>query len=536
MYSVVSTAAIRAMEARFICVEADVSDGMPYFEMVGFLSSEVKEAKERVRTALRNSGFALPPKRIMVNLSPVNLRKVGNIYDLPVTVAILHALEIIKADDLNDFIVIGEVGLDGSVHRADGVLPIVCAARTEGYRYCLLPKENEKEASCVEGIGIVGVSKVTEAVEYLNLKKDLRTGWHNERKGDKYLSYVNQPPRNVNTSKSRDDMEVPEILPLDFCQIHGQETVKRACEVAVAGMHNFLMIGPPGSGKTMIASRIPGILPIPTFEERMEISKIYSIAGALKPEEGLVRERPFRSPHHTVSVQGMVGGGQIPKPGEITLSHGGVLFLDELPEFAKSVLETLRQPLEEGVVSIVRASGRYDYPADFLLVCAMNPCACGYYPDRNRCNCSVNQVSHYLGKISRPLLDRIDISVEAPRVGYEELGQTKEHSETSAQIRERIIRAHKIQNERYRGQNIHFNSQLSGAQSEKYCELTAKQKRYMGTVFEKMNLTARGYYKILKVARTIADLKGNNRIETEDLVEAIMYKGIDEKFFGEVVR
>ncbi|MCR4841945.1 MAG: YifB family Mg chelatase-like AAA ATPase [Eubacterium sp.] len=523
MYSVITTATVRAMDVRFVCVEADVSDGMPYFEMVGFLSSEVKEAKERVRTAMKNSGCALPPRRITVNLSPVNLRKVGNIYDLPVAIAIMTSMEIVRARDLEDFIVVGEIGLDGQVRRADGILPIVCAAAEAGIKECIVPAANMREAMNVGGVRIVGVSSVTEARDYLNSSREKRDEWIRK-------TMVKMPEAAAESHSGEQCAGQP-----DFADIHGQYMVKRACEVAVAGMHNFLMIGPPGSGKTMIASRIPGILPLPDFSERMEISKIYSIAGELGSDEGLIVNRPFRSPHHTISVQGMVGGGAIPKPGEITMSHGGVLFLDELPEFKKCVLETLRQPLEDRRVSIVRATGRFEYPADFMLVCAMNPCSCGYYPDRNRCNCSVAQVSAYLRKISRPLLDRIDISVEAPRVTYKDLEGKGPAGETSARIRERVTAAQAIQKERYKDMGIRFNSQLTGMNVERMCGLDEAKKRHMSEIFEKMNLTARGYYKILKVARTIADLDGREKVELDDLNEAVMYKGIDEKFFGEVV-
>lgn len=519
MYSVISTAAIHGVESRFVCVEADVSDGMPYFEMVGFLSSEVREAKERVRTALKNSGLALPPKRITVNLSPIHLRKEGNRYDLPVAVAVLAALEVIRTPDLREWIVVGEVGLDGSVHRSDGVLPIVCAAKEAGYKGCILPMDNLREGQAVDDIEIIGVSSIKDAVSFLNCPLTERALWR----------------PSVNPAEEAEDEEVQASEDaLDFSDICGQLVVKRACEVAVAGMHNFLMVGPPGSGKSMIASRIPTILPKPSVEEQMEITKIQSIAGQLGKASGLIKRRPFRSPHHTISVQGMVGGGKVPKPGEITLAHGGVLFLDELPEFQKSVLETLRQPLEEGAVSIVRASGHYRFPADMQLVCAMNPCSCGYYPDRNRCHCSVQQVGKYLGKISRPLLDRIDICVEAPRISFEELKRSGE-GESSASIRKRVLAAHRIQQKRYHNLPISFNAQLTGKDVETYCVLNNALREEMGILFDRMNLTARGYHKILKVARTVADLRGSETIEKQDLAEAITYKGIDEKFFGEVV-
>jgi magnesium chelatase family protein len=516
MYSVISTAAIHGLECRFVCVEADVSDGLPLFEMVGYLSSEVREAKERVRTAMKNSGFLLPPKRVTVNLSPIHMRKEGNSYDLPVAIAVMAALGNIQAKDLNDFLVLGEIGLDGKIHATGGILPMVYAAKKNGFSACMVPVENVREAQIVEGIAVIGVESLTDAVRFFNCKPEER----------KYSDMLGQKPAEEKKKKTP-----------DFADISGQEELKRACEVAVAGMHNFLMVGPPGSGKTMLASRIPGILPKMTAEEQMEISKIYSIAGMLPENGGLLTERPFRAPHHSCTLSGMTGGGRVPTPGEVTLAHRGVLFLDELPEFQKNVLETLRQPLEDQRITLVRQSGSYEYPADIMLVCACNPCRCGYYPDRNRCSCSPRQVGAYLGKISRPLLDRVDICVEAPRISFTELtDQDKEKRESSAQIRKRVTQAQKIQEERYRGCSFSFNSQLQGPDVEKFCRLNAKQREVMEKAFDRFSLTARGYYKILKVARTIADLQGNEKISMEDLAEAISYKSLDDRYFGEVIR
>ncbi len=501
MFGKVQSAAITGIESHMVSVEADVSDGLPGFSMVGYLASEVREAQDRVRTALRNSGYRLQPRKITVNLAPGDIRKSGTGFDLPIAVAVMAAYGYIPQKLLNGIFFAGELSLDGSIQRIHGVLGMVMEAKKSGCQACIVPQKNAAEAAAVGGIEVYGVKDLQELMGHLICGREIKKVAINiEEKFQKEVCHTG----------------------LDFADIHGQKLVKRAAEIAAGGMHNLLISGPPGSGKSMTAKCIPSILPLLTLEESLEVSRIHSVAGTL-PEDGILTSRPFRMPHHTVSASALAGGGMVPHPGEISLAHRGILYLDELPEFQKETLEILRQPLEEAEIHISRSSGNYVFPADFMLVASRNPCKCGYYPNRSRCHCREDDVKRYLSRISRPLLDRIDLHVQSEEVRYQDLvNETKE--ECSADIRQRVELAHKRQQYRYRKAAWRFNSEIPASVLEEYCGFGKAEKERMAYLFEKKHMTARAFHRMLRVARTIADIDGAEKVKVSHLDEAFLYR------------
>ncbi len=510
MYSKLYSAALAGLDSFLVQVEVDVSDGLPHVEMVGALSSEAREARERVRTALKNAGIRIPPKRITVNLAPADRRKEGTGFDLAIAAGIMAALEMVPYAGLEGAMVAGEVCLDGSIRGIRGVLAMADRARKEGLHKMFVPRINAKEASVIQGIAVIPVDSVGHLLSMLRdtelCRKEAAADWS-------------------------EDIEHRKESGLDFCQIGGQESLKRAAEVACSGMHNLLMIGQAGAGKSMIAKRIPTILPALTKEESVRISTIYSVAGYLPADGELLRERPFRSPHHTVTAAGLAGGGRIPRPGEISLAHGGVLFLDELPEFRGEVLETLRQPMEDRRLTLVRAGVSYEFPADFMLVAAMNPCRCGYYPDRNLCHCTEREVRAYLSRISRPLLDRMDICTEVQKVTYQDLNGGGESSDV---IRKRVEQVATLQKERFAGTEIGWNARIPADKLDQYCPMEDAAERLLVRIYEKMTLSTRGLHSIRRAARTIADMEGDEVIRQRHISEAVFYRGPRDQFWGGV--
>lgn len=510
MFANVNSVGLFGMTTYSVGVEVSLEKGLPRFDIVGLPDTAVSESKERVRSAMTNNKFTHPVSRITVNLSPADKKKEGPVYDLPIFVALLLASGQLDAN-VDDSCFIGELSLSGRVRRINGVLPMVIHAKESGFKKIFVPIDNVNECYVVNGIEVYPVKDVAQLANHFRGKEQIR-------KADK---------------KDFTESEIQQEFLPDFADVKGQLKVKRALEIAAAGGHNTLMIGPPGSGKSMLAKRLPSILPSMTFEESLETTKIYSIAGALPNNVSLIKTRPFRSPHHTISAAGLSGGGRIPSPGELSLAHNGVLFLDELPEFSRMSMEVLRQPLEDGQITISRVSGTLTYPCETMLVCAMNPCPCGYYGHPTRkCTCPAGTPARYLSKVSGPLLDRLDIHIEVPQVDFKKLADNAP-AESSAEIKKRVDAARKIQLERLKGTSVTCNGKMGPSLTRKFCPIDEKSTALLERSFESLGLSARAYDKILRVARTIADLDKSDNITTEHIIEAVQYRSLDRKFWRE---
>lgn len=505
MFSNVISFGLQGLNGLKIDVEVDINLGLPSYDIVGLPDAAVKESKERVRSAIKNSGFKFPTNKITVNLAPANVKKAGANFDLPIAVAILVSSNQIQLSKYKEFVVIGELGLDGRIKAVNGILPLLISARNSGFKNFIIPAVNAKESSYIEGINVYALETLSDVVAMLS--------------GVTNFEMVEKNIWNI---------ESFENITENFARVKGQKIAKRVMEIAVSGGHNILMVGPPGSGKTMIARCVPSIMPSLTFEEALEVTKIHSIAGELDLDKGIIKTRPFRTPHHTASTVSLVGGGRDAKPGEVSLASNGVLFMDELPEYPRTALETLRQPLEDGVITVSRASGTYEYPANFMLIASMNPCPCGNYGSKTAvCNCSASQIQNYIKKLSGPLLDRIDLKIDVDRVDFLDLSNSK-LEESSLEIKKRVENARKIQTERFAGTGIHTNAKMNSKMINEYCKLNAGSEELIKLAFDKYHMSARGYTRILKVARTIADLDGKNDIEESHIAEALAYRNIDK--------
>lgn len=510
MISKVKSCGLSGLDGYIVEVEIDLAMGIPAFDIVGLPDAAVKESRERVRAAIKNCGFSFPSRRVIINLAPAHIKKEGSFYDLPIAVSFLAGTEQLSFPNPEEYVFIGELSLDGRLRHATGVLPMVMAARENGVKYAVVPAANAGEAAVVDGIDVIPAESLSELFDHLTGRRPLA-------------------PYKIDLAQYFDTHSFHDV---DFSEVKGQENVKRALEVAAAGNHNVLMIGNPGSGKSMIAQRLPTILPDMTFEEALEVTKIHSIAGTLPDDTPLITKRPFRHPHHTISANGLSGGGRTPKPGEISLAHNGVLFLDELPEFDKNVLEVLRQPLEDGSVTIARVSATLTYPCNVMFVASMNPCRCGYYGDPSgRCRCTESQIANYLGRVSGPLLDRIDLHIEVAPIQYKDL-ERETPAERSAEIKKRVDAARRIQSERYKDYNIFSNSQLTPAMINIFCKLGPQERAIIKGAFDRLGLSARAYNRILKVSRTIADLDGSEEIKAKHIAEAIQFRSLDRKFWN----